>query len=71
MNTSDERKRACIELVLPESGDAELDALITKARRRNAILAIVCAQISTVPRRTMAEAVAYALNGVADLEGIV
>ncbi|MFJ5538585.1 hypothetical protein [Vreelandella titanicae] len=28
------RERACIDLRIPESGDAELDALIEKARRK-------------------------------------
>ena len=29
------RERACIDLRIPESGDAELDALIEKARRQD------------------------------------
>ncbi len=71
MNSSDERKRACIDLLLPESGDAELDALITKARRRQAILAIACAMTPTVPKFTVQEAVDHALDVVEHLGGIV
>lgn len=41
------RERACIDLRIPESGDAELDALIEKARRQevagNAMQGLLCA----------------------------
>lgn len=40
------RERACIDLRVPESGDKELDALITEANRNEMTLTIAQARVA-------------------------
>lgn len=56
------RERTCIDLRIPESGDAELDALIEKARRQEAAFKVAQGLCSDPNMRHVDEEVILAIE---------